>query len=401
MRYFKSFGWMVLMVCCSMNLAIAQTSVDEHWSGYDYPKVIPEGVKHHIIVDGDTLWSITETYHGDPLLWPQVYAKNPYIADPNLIYPGDPIFLDIGVVVGDETIAETVEEDPSVQPEGGDAESGEFSDESTDTEVTDEDQGEEDLSNVSELTDFDLDSAEFVILPAGNRGDMECSTYIESEGTPKDPPFDIKVAGGENRFLHAFGPGDVVYLNKGHDDGLVAGDSYAGRRVGRTVQSGDGKNLGFAVVQTGRIKIIATQANNATAIIEDACFELRPGDFVVKYEQEPIPLITEMPKIEKYAEIDTSDSGNIVYSQDGLGSFGNGHLANVDLGIDRNVAPGDIFTVFKPNPSGDQYPPIFLGHLVALKVYQESTVVKVVNAVSEMRVGNMVVPASVGQDFLD
>jgi len=48
--------------------SIGQIAVEEHWSPYAYPTVIPEGQKCHIIVKGDTLWDLAAHYLSDPLL---------------------------------------------------------------------------------------------------------------------------------------------------------------------------------------------------------------------------------------------------------------------------------------------------------------------------------------------
>ena len=95
-----------------------QTVIEDHWSPYDYPKTIDEGVKYHLIVKGDTLWDIAQHYFQNPLLWPQLYQANPYIKDPDLIYPGDPVILEIGVVVSDGSVASQLGE-TNVEGEGG------------------------------------------------------------------------------------------------------------------------------------------------------------------------------------------------------------------------------------------------------------------------------------------
>ncbi len=390
-------GMVMIWVAFGFVAGFAQTPVAEHWSPYDYPKEIPEGTQYHIIVDGDTLWDLAGRYLNDPLLWPQLYQANAYILDPDLIYPGDPIFLVMsGVVVDEGSIAEDLGEGEGVT-------SGEF------TDLEDADAGEagvraddfETVGDVSEVTSFDGDAAEFVILPAGDRNDMECSTYLYPVSSQSETlPFDFFVAGGENKLLVSFGEGDIVYLNKGREHGINPGDVYSARRLLDKVYDPESprktKFLGYAIDQVGKIKILAVQAKGCTGFIIDSCQEIRVDDFLVPFEQEPIPLITELPVVNRYEEFGKDGAGSIVLSEDGIYAIGKGHLTNINLGIENNVAPGDLFIIYRPNPANNEkknmtLPDIYLGHGVALRTGVRSTVMKIIESFTDIHVGDRVV----------
>ncbi|MBQ4359268.1 MAG: LysM peptidoglycan-binding domain-containing protein [Proteobacteria bacterium] len=51
-------------------------------------------VRTHLVVDGDTLWQISETYLEDPFMWPALWSYNPQVTNPHWIYPGDVIYLE-------------------------------------------------------------------------------------------------------------------------------------------------------------------------------------------------------------------------------------------------------------------------------------------------------------------
>lgn len=50
----------------------------------------PQGHRTHVVVSGDTLWGIAQTYLGNGARWPEIYALSSFRSgDPNLIFPGE------------------------------------------------------------------------------------------------------------------------------------------------------------------------------------------------------------------------------------------------------------------------------------------------------------------------
>lgn len=394
----KGLFWRVWFaaICVMGGLSQAQVTIEEHWSPYDYPRVVAEGAKFHIIVKGDTLWHIAEQYFADPLLWPQIYQANPYIKDPDLIYPGDPVILEIGVVVTAETVgqSEGATGDGTLPEDMGTDELAEL------TEFTeDQPEGEDVQVRDREQTTSLLGSGtQLVIIPAGDRSDIECSTYIlPMESKKDDLPYDFTIVGGEDEKKLSFAIDDVVYLNKGTREGVAAGDVYSiRRRVDNVFDPSDNSFVGVAIDQIGRLRVLVAQEFGATAVVTHCCDGVLKGDFLVPYEQEPIPLITELPPFDRWAPFEKDAWGSIVFSEDRVAAMGVGFIANINLGILDNVAPGDIFIIYRPNPNNNErkgvlLPDIYLGQGVALKSSENTSVMRIIQGVDTIHVGDRVV----------
>jgi len=57
------------------------------------PNVKADAPVRYIVQSGDTLWDIAELYLTEAWHWPQIWAVNPDISNPHLIYPGDELRL--------------------------------------------------------------------------------------------------------------------------------------------------------------------------------------------------------------------------------------------------------------------------------------------------------------------
>lgn len=60
----------------------------------DFEDLDENAPNHYVVVEGDTLWDISDRFLKKPWLWSKLWNYNPSIANPHLIYPGDELKLE-------------------------------------------------------------------------------------------------------------------------------------------------------------------------------------------------------------------------------------------------------------------------------------------------------------------
>jgi len=335
--------------------------VGDHWTAWDPP---PAGPDAYLIQKGDTLWDLAERWLSDPFLWPQIWDENRYILDSHWIYPGDPLVIPGRPTVVPEEGPETAETAPPVWPPEDETEAG----------------GEEVTGTVEELTPA---PAPMVLVAAPS--DVYCSGYID----PEHEYSEMWVGGSEEPIQLHLGPGNVLYLNQGKNQGVQAGDEYAVVRKTRQVKHPTtGQLMGSFVKRLGKVRVMLTQEDTSTAVVEMSCSDIMMSDELVPWAAIPIPRRSSMPPFDRY-DVTPSDGPNglIVALPEVLENVGKGHIVYTDLGLASGVKPGDVLTVYRRRKD---LPRMQLGQVVVLTVEPTTSTGMVHLSVREMVIGDAV-----------
>jgi hypothetical protein len=344
--------------------------VGDHWTPWDPP---PAGPDAYIIQKGDTLWDLSGQWLGDPFLWPQIWDENRYILDSHWIYPGDPL-----VIPGR----------PTVVPPGGPPTSEE------EVEPAEEEQAGLGEGEAEEAVDVP------VLVAVADPTDVYCSGYIEAEHEYSD--LWVIGADADEAGLHyaqelvrrgshkqGLGEGDVIFVSQGRNQGLSAGDEFMIIRDVREVKHPDSnQRIGSFIRRMGKARVMLTQENTSTAIIEMSCEDIHRSDELVPWQEIPIPMRASMPEFRRY---DVTPSGGaigaVVSVADNRFAAGEGHVMHTDLGAASGIAPGEVLTLYRERT---ELPREQLGQAVILTVEPLTSTAKITMSVREIATGDRV-----------
>jgi hypothetical protein len=344
-------------------LQMGPATIAPHWTkNTSYPTSIPEGTAYYIVVRGDTLWDISARFLKNAYLWPQIWNENKYIKDAHWIYPGDPIVLPKLALV-----AEGAGQAPApTGPEGVGAEG----------------------APIPGMVEGGAEGAATALYPVTEELSLQCASYVVSDREDES----LFVVGSEEGFdKNAFGDRDLVYLNKGSNAGVKAGDLYTLHHVAYGVKHPrSGKKLGTKIETTGWVKVILVQENTACAVIEQACFDVHAGDYLKPFEKVNVPMVTRRATEECCSTENDKTSRHVVDLQDDVSIGGTGSFLTIDAGTDDGVSPGTVFSVYRVMYPAVPTPRNVVGEATVVSVRERTSTAKITYARKEIMVGDQV-----------
>lgn len=335
---------------------------------------IPEERKY-TVKEGDTLWDISNNILKDPFLWPRLWRDNRYIANPDLIYPGNTIILPGEEAVVMEAPPAPVAEAPkevAPPPAVEEAEAALPLEEAPPVKVEEKFGRPFILEGVGVLTDEVLIfSGGFIVPKLENKG-----VIIGS--------WDKKVLLGDN---------DIIYIDKRKNPSIANGDKYTIYKVVRQVKHpATEKKIGYLVKILGVVQITDVKKDVATGTIIRSFDTMEYGDRLMPYKKTAIPGESEKGGGNKKL------NGYIVDVKDEKIQNAQLDIVYIDRGTKDGVMVGDRFVVVRPGLKTSKYgtgeglrlPGQIVGELSILSVQEKTATAKILNSVRSITKGDFV-----------
>ncbi|HZE89491.1 MAG TPA: LysM peptidoglycan-binding domain-containing protein, partial [Verrucomicrobiae bacterium] len=300
--------------------------VGNHWTPYapPDPESFPAGSQVHIIEPHDTLWDLSAKYLTNAWLWPQLWDVNQYITDSHWIYPGDPLLLPGAPTVIGEAPAPAAAAPATEAPAPAAA--------------APQEEFEEPPPEAPAAPAAPVMPPPPALPPLASSSEIYCSARVLP--TFEKPP--LFVAEKEEGAKTELSNGDIVFLSQGSQEGIQPGQIFSIVRAEHEVYHPmhHEERIGTAVRSVGRVRVIAVQADAATAEIFNTCDVVGVGDSLVPFQEVPVPLSSPVAFQQYGVELKGENDGYIIHVADDKASFGQGDIVNINLGSDNGVQSG-------------------------------------------------------------
>ena len=253
----------------------------------------------YTIKKGDTLWDLSERFIDDPYYWPNVWAKNPDITNPHLIFPGQKIRILDG----------RLEIIPAYPGAGKKADETVKSDQSEDS----------------------------ITIKSSSSGDG----FILTD----EKPLGILVDSVDNRILLT--QDDMVFLKMTDISTVTVGDNYGLFQRGKMItHPHTNKRIGTMMDNLGFLQVTEIKGETVIAKINQAYLEIFRGAELFEY----IPQRKEIT-----LQRGTTDQGGyIIAARDEKVTLSTNDIIFIDLGSDAGVVSGNLFYISRPRKASDQ-----------------------------------------------
>jgi len=318
-------------------LLMGQVAAQEAASGGEQrkrPETLPEGVYN--VRQGDTLWAIAGRYLDNPRLWPQVWKENPFVTDPNRIFPGDPLTIP-GFAPPPRPLAEA----PPVPPIGEERVPPPIAP-PVEAVAPAEGAPPPDVAAVTKPEDVIKRPAAPPSL-AIPRAALECSGFVAQKQEIVRVGRIIRPL-EEDNMRHWYW--DDVFVDLGGRKVQRGNRFHVVRPTTPIAHPATGARVGVKVKTLGTVEIVSTAGASPRAKVTYNCEDLADGDLLVEAREWTPP----QRGVSQPAHLRVG--GTIVGSKDDADSLGPGDIVYVDVGQKHGIVPGDEFSIYRMSGAG-------------------------------------------------
>src|SRR4030067_1504812 len=329
----------------------------------DRNKQLQDGNSHdYTIIKGDTLWDISEEFLKDPFLWPNIWEKNNYIRNPDLIFRGNKLSMPYDIFS---------------KPESDKADAPVPADQTSPPEQTLIPASEEPSSVSTPLMTSQpkrspVPAPPPVVKPAISSDTIEAGGYIINN----IESFGVLRGSEESRTIYAEGDSVNITLAKGFADKVSVGEKFTiFRTSGPVIHPATKKKEGFLFIAIGVIKINRVQDNDASGEISKAYNYTSTGDQIQPYIQaDPVHEIRKPA-----ADI----QGDIIEAREGLVLNAQYSIVYLDKGAAGGITPGSMISAIKERNE-------IIGELQVVSVQDTTSTALVIRSSEPFGVGTKV-----------
>jgi Carboxypeptidase regulatory-like domain len=180
------------------------------------------------------------------------------------------------------------------------------------------------------------------------------------------------------------GPGDLLQIDAGENQGVTAGQNLVVRRRFQTGDRSAPKKLAtFAEQSAGLVQVVEAQAASSVALVVYVCGELAAGDTVEPYIPQPafFAVSAGAPHFDEPGRITTGESGQSAAAP--------GQMMVIDRGIMQGAQRGQRLTIFR-RPQGAEGMPLTIADGVIVSIRADSATIRIERATDAVIVGDLV-----------
>ncbi|MCX5868120.1 MAG: LysM domain-containing protein [Proteobacteria bacterium] len=413
-RMTTSVFWLVGIYLALTAGIAAQVAVQEEMS--------PQ-TRVYVVKGGDTLWDISTRFLNSPWYWPQLWALNPYITNPHLIYPGEPIALGQSpqVQVAQAQPPQVGEEQPAVPaPEAAAAPIAAAPEAVLPTPEA------VPAPEAMAPAPFAAAPAPEVVTMAPEAAapalpaPLEVATpeeYVPAEPEAPPPPVSGEMIGLQEVVYYAkvtnhgfispgelgkmglivesaeekilLSAGDVVYTNLGDASGVKVGDRFSILEQGEKVFHPKTKKLiGYQVEILGDLQITELNGDVSTAKILHSYNVISRNNYIRAFE----PAVKEIDLKQFSGQLD----GMVIGSQNPVQNSVEKDIVYLDRGAREGLTVGNLMLLYRPGGStlepGSKkklnLPPRLLGKMLIVDVKDETAAGLITSSLDTIMVGD-------------